>query len=88
MNFDIAKEYKKQLEKAEKEASDTLNAIDGISSGPMGLTPDSIKSNPEYQKAKQAYELAFNTLRNFNGWYCKQFKKEIREERRNKYAKS
>ncbi len=49
-----------------KAASDALNAIPGLSSGPMGLTPDSVRSSPEYRAARAASDRAFQALRRFN----------------------
>ena len=37
--------------------------------GPMGMTPDSVKSSPEFKAAKLAFDRAFAALRNFNTVY-------------------
>lgn len=39
--------------------------------GPMGLTPDSIKSTPEWKAAKQQSDKAFQELRALNAWIAK-----------------
>lgn len=48
----------------------------------MGLTPERVRSTPEWQAAKRAYELAANRLRNFNEHFVKKYAKEIRADRR------
>jgi len=84
MNYSQAKARQTELYQAEKEAGDRLKAIPGVGSGPMGLTPDSVKASPEYRKAKADYDLAFANLRSFNSWFTRTFKKEIRQERRDR----
>ena len=86
MDYQTAKAYQQQLEQVEKAASDKLNAINGIGTGPLGLTPDSVKSTPEYQQASKEYSAAFQALRNFNGWFTKQFKKEYAADRKARRA--
>lgn len=54
------------LEAQRKAAAATLGSLPGIGSGPMGLTPDSVKASPEYQAAKAAHAHAFDALRRFN----------------------
>jgi hypothetical protein len=50
--------------------------------GPMGLTSEPIRLNPEYRQACRAYDIAFARLRAFNGAYVKTYAKELRDERR------
>jgi hypothetical protein len=87
MTYEEAKNYKKELESKCQNAGDELNAITAGHKSAMGLTPDYIKSLPEYNKAIHAYSLHFQTLRSFNQFYVKTFKKEIAAERRNKFKK-
>lgn len=63
-----------------KAASQALNAIAGVGSGPMGLTPDAIKFSPEYQRARSTYERAAAKLRHLNGWIMRHYRKEARAE--------
>jgi len=49
-----------------KDTGRALNAIPGLGSGAMGLTPDSVKARPDYQKAKHESRMAFEALREFN----------------------
>ena len=85
MNFQEAKAYKAQLENLLDFADKRLKAFDSYGKSPMGLTPDHVKAMPEWKEAKMAFEIAFQNLRNFNAKYTKAFKKEIQEERKNKY---
>jgi len=82
MDYTEAKKIKAELEAALDVASKTLNAIPGVGSGAMGLTPDAVKFSTEYRVAKTAYEKAFKNMRAFNGWFTKTFKKEYLAERR------
>jgi len=86
MNFQEAKEISKKLNDDMNRCSKILNEK-YTEKTPMGLTPDHIKSSPEYQADKFNFEIAFANLRSFNKTYVKTFKKELREERRNKYNK-
>lgn len=85
MNYQEAKAYKANLEAINDAASKALQAFDSLGKSSMGMTPDHIKAIPEYQAAKKAYDISFNNLRNFNGQFMKVFKKEVKEEQRNKY---
>jgi len=88
MSYETFKTIQAGLEsavaKAETLLSDTVTrkAMDlGIStSGPMGLTPDAIKTSPEYRSAKYRFDSAFGALRAFNGKYAKRYTKQIRAD--------
>ena len=56
--------------------SKVLQSIPGVSSGPFGTTPDTIKASPEYKKAKAEYESAFRGLRSINSVLNSKFKKQ------------
>jgi len=86
--FIIAKQSKKVLETALDVADKALKAFDSYGKSEMGLTPDHVKAMPEWQQAKKDFDLAFAQLRNFNGWYMKAFKKEIAQERKEKYKQA
>ena len=85
MNFQEAKAYKTQLESVLDFADKRLKAFDSYGKSAMGMTPDHVRAMPEWQEAKLAFDIAFQNLRNFNAKYNKAFKKEIQEERKNKY---
>ncbi len=51
-----------------------------------GLTPDEVKFTPEFQESKAKFNAAFQSLRNFNASFTKNFKKEIRQTGKEKYS--
>ena len=86
MNFQQATIMRNACEAHMKEAAQALKAIPGVGSGPMGLTPDSVKASPEYKAAKARFDWDFDSFRKFNAYYTKAFKKELQAERAKKYA--
>lgn len=85
MNYLDAKTYKEALYAKNDKASEELQAFDKLGKSEMGMTPDYVKAMPEWKAAKRAYDVSFAELRAFNGWFMKVFKKEVKEEQRNKY---
>ncbi len=83
--YQIAKQSKIVLETALDSADKTLKSFDSYGKSSFGLTPDHVKAMSEWQQAKADFDRAFAELRAFNGWYMKTFKKEILQERKNKY---
>lgn len=89
MDFEQAKKYAQRFDNEHKQATDKLKETGerlarelGIEArGSMGLTPDAIKFNPEYQKAWKQERQAFSAMREFNTQYTRVFKRELREER-------
>jgi len=67
-------------------ASVAWRSVPGVGEGRMGLTPDHVKFGAAYQAAKLAYDAAHAELSRFNGWYQKAFAKELRAERRDRWA--
>lgn len=66
---------------AENEAaSRAWNALPGVSSGPMGLTPDAVKASPAYRAARARYEASHAALRAFNRAHAASFTKETARE--------
>jgi len=84
MSYIVAKSAKALLDKALDDASAELQKFDQFK-GVMGMTPDHIKASPEFRKAKHAFDVAFQTSRNFNGDFNKRYKKEIAADRRERY---
>ncbi len=75
MSFKQALAAKIELEAKADVLSKALNAFPR---GPMGLTPDDVKSSPEFQAAKTAYDNAANFLRQFNQIFMQSYKTEYR----------
>jgi hypothetical protein len=80
-SFEAAKAHASELDAACKAASDRVKAIPGVGSGPMGLTPDAVRYDPDYRDAKRDYDGAFARVREFYSWYTKAFTAELRAER-------
>lgn len=73
MTFEEAREVKLQLEAEADKRSVTLKEFPRL---PNGLTPDDVRTTPEYKSAKTEYEQAAAKVRNFNAWFTKKFKRE------------
>lgn len=88
MDFKTAKAQANELWEQSSSASRALNEfLDKHPKGAMGLTPDSVKSMPEFKKLDDAYKVAASRLRTFNSAYTKTFAKEIRSERAKRFSK-
>lgn len=64
----------------------TSEALKEFPQGVNGITPDYVKTHPDYIIARAASKKAFENLRSFNAIFVKKFKKEIRANRRHKVA--
>jgi hypothetical protein len=69
-----------KLEAAYSEASRAIKAA-GANSGGMGLTPEAVKSTPEYQEAKKNLEKSQSALQAFNARWSATYAKIPKEER-------
>jgi hypothetical protein len=79
--FEAAKAEGAALEAEVADAEAALKAIPGVSSGRMGLTPEHVRTSPQYRSARARFDKAFARLRAFNGVFVKRFAKELRAER-------
>jgi len=86
MTYTEAKIYREALYQAHDITARDLRALSSGKRGPMGLTPDHIKQTPEWKSAYRRERQAFERLRNHNAYMAKAFKKEMREERKAKFA--
>ena len=79
--FEAATAARDTLDAALTSAIAALNALTTELAGddlrPMNLTPDRVKAHPDWQRAKAKADRAFQTLRQFNGNYVRQFKREL-----------
>ena len=82
MNYEEAKAKQKDLDDKYMELSRKL--CDFPHEGLWGLPKEVVRLSTEYQEAKKQAGKAFQDLRNFNFWFIKNFRKEIKQERRNK----
>ena len=78
MTFNEAKQLKSQIE---TEIAGLSAKLAGFPTGAMGLTPDAVKFSPEFRAAKSAFDAAFARLRQFNAFYLKAFRKEVKADR-------
>jgi hypothetical protein len=83
MTYEEAKKIKDNIE-TELDVANTI--LSSFPKGPMNLTSDAVRATPEWQAAKRSSEQTFAKLRSFNSIFVKNFKKEIKAERRLKYA--
>jgi hypothetical protein len=86
LTFEQATHMRNIFEAQMKDAAQALKAIEGVGTGWMGLTPDSVKASPKYQEARRRFDWDFDSLRKFNTWYVKTFKRELAQERAAKRA--
>lgn len=81
----IARAVKLQLESDMAAAGRAWNAIPGVGSGAIGLTPDSVKQSPEYRRARLAYDAAARAVRDYNRAFMRehgrQYCADLRRER-------
>jgi hypothetical protein len=85
MTYQEACTLKKQLEIETDRASENLRAFDKFGKSSIGTTPDFVRDMPEWRMAKRQFDIAFKNQREFNQKFVKQFKKQISENRKNKY---
>lgn len=82
MNYEEAKTKAQELNDKYMELSRKLN--DFPHDGPWSLPKESVRLSIEYQNAKTKARKAFQDLRDFNFWFVKTFKKEIKQDRRDR----
>jgi hypothetical protein len=82
MAYEQARAKQSALWSASTVAAEALKLIPGVGTGPMGLTPDSVRSTPEYRAARAAADRAFRELQAYNAWLVKTYAAESRAERR------
>jgi len=73
-DFKSALTHKQILESNVTATSTALQSFKA--SGAMGLTPDAVKFSEAFKQAKENYNQAAKTLKDFNGPFLKIYKKE------------
>lgn len=81
MTFEQFQQESERLRGAMYAASAALNAIPGVSSGPNGLTPDTVKESQRYRAARREFDCALRALQAFNARHLKRFKHELAQDR-------
>lgn len=85
MNFNTytdARSAIAHIEAQHKKAGEQWRAIEGIGTGAMGLTPDSVKQSPAYRAAQANFNFWHNRLKAANTQFLRQYKSEYYAERR------
>lgn len=86
ITFEMALARAEDAKRRNDEACKLLDAVPGIGSGAMGLTPDHVRATPEYQYAKRQFDLTFQYMRECNQFVTSNFKKEYKAHIRAKRA--
>lgn len=88
MTFEEAKVKKQFLDERCEYYSDELEKLSSEEGKElMGITPDHVREMSTWKILKFQFDESLKELQNFNKWYVKNFKKEIAEERKNKYKR-
>ena len=82
MTYEDAKAHRENLVRAHDDAAANLKSVCGDERGPMGLTPDHIKSTPQWKNAFRAERAAFERMRQHNFSMVKTFKVEMAADRK------
>jgi hypothetical protein len=83
MTYAEAKEKKNALEAEAEKHSKTLKGLSG--GGAFNMTPEHVKTSPEYRKASSDYAATHAALRSHNEYFLKTFAKEYKAERSARY---
>lgn len=87
MTYEEAKKVKGELNAINQTNSENLKSFDESHGGAnsMGLVPDHVRELKERKELKNKYDHSFCELQKFNQWFVRTFKKEYREERKNRF---
>lgn len=80
--YDVARQHRDILYSELERLSAALNQFPRMANG---LTPGSVKASPEYRAAKRDYDATFQRLREFNSFFTRAYKRELRQERRSRH---
>ena len=72
MTYEQARAEQNRLESVLRAVGVELKAL-GAGTGPMGLTPDSVKASYAYTETKARSAMAFRRLQAFNKWLVKTY---------------
>lgn len=81
VSYEKALSIKAKLEAKLDEASARMRSIEGVGSGPLGLTPDHVKASEAFIWARAEYNDALAELRGFNTEFMRVYGKRYREDR-------
>jgi hypothetical protein len=81
-----AKVRRDELEAAVDKADKVLKALSG-GSVIDGRVPDEVRATPEWQAAKRESAAAFAALQRYNSVFVRRFRREMRQDRRNRFQR-
>ena len=73
--------FKARSEAASQRCKDASEVLQRFPKGPMGLTPDDVKSTPEWRAARTQFDAAHADLRAANDALLKHFPEEVKADR-------
>lgn len=85
MNFEKAVELKKEIETRVNKLDSEIKSFEKNN---LGMIKEEIRNSKEFKEIKKSFDLNFKELQNFNSWFNKEFKKEIAEQRKNRFNKA
>lgn len=85
MTFEKALDLKKEIETRVNKLDTEIKSFEKNS---LGMVKEEIRNSKEYKESKKSFDLSFKELQNFNSWFTKEFKKEIAEQRKNRFNKA
>ena len=81
-DYDTFSRMYKKIDETVDKANEMLEKVEGISSGPKGLTPASVKQTSEYKNATEFYDKANDLRGRFLKGVPKEFMRRASQERR------
>ncbi|QDH49059.1 hypothetical protein PHYNN_227 [Pantoea phage Phynn] len=78
-------QYKDQRDFIQSMIDKASKELQSFPRAAMGLVPDEVRATPEFIRAKNMYNTMFSQLRALNSSYIGIYKKELQEERKNRF---
>lgn len=82
--FELWRNARDELQAMLDDIGQRWDAIPGNASGPVGLTPDSVKARPDWQQCRLQWDRTFAALRRHNAQGLRLFKREMAADARAK----
>lgn len=87
MNMLTFEQYKAQRDQYQKWIDEIGAELRAYPKNEMGMTIESIRMSPAYKEKKNLFNRVFSNLRALNGEYIKVYKKELADERKQRWVK-
>lgn len=85
MTFEKAMGLKKEIETRVNKFDSEIKSFE---KNKLGMVKEEISNSKEFKEIEMSFKLSFKELQNFNIWFNKAFKKEITEQRKNRWNKA